>query len=92
MTKRVQTPTPPNEWCYQDQGENFRYFTKRVLLGKNEQPWAECTDADKAAYEAAMAEQHPEESPEVEDDWVNDTGDPATDPILSPSILEEGSV
>ena len=56
LTKRVQTPTPPNEWCYQDQGENFRYFTKRVLLGKNEQPWAECTDADKAAYEAAMAE------------------------------------
>ena len=55
MTKRVQTPTPPNEWCYQDQGENFRYFTKRVLLGKNEQPWAECTDADKAAYEAEQA-------------------------------------
>ena len=55
MTKRVQTPTPPNEWCYQDQGENFRYFTKRVLLGKNEQPWAECTDADKAAYEAEQS-------------------------------------
>ena len=55
LTKRVQTPTPPNEWCYQDQGENFRYFTKRVLLGKNEQPWAECTDADKAAYEAEQA-------------------------------------
>ena len=56
LTKRVQTPTPPNEWCYQDQGENFRYFTKRVLLGKNEQPWAECTDADKAAWEEAQRE------------------------------------
>ena len=61
MTKRVQTPTPPNEWCYQDQGEDFRYFTKRVLLGKNEQPWAECTESDRLAYEEEWAEQHPEE-------------------------------
>ena len=53
MTKRVQTPTPPNEWCYQDQGEDFRYFTKRVLLGKNEQPWAECTDEEKVQWEEA---------------------------------------
>ena len=44
LTKRVQTPTPPNEWCYQDQGEDFRYFTKRVLLGNNAEPWSECTD------------------------------------------------
>lgn len=53
LTKRVQTPTPPNEWCYQDQGEDFRYFTKRVLLGKNEQPWAECTDEEKVQWEEA---------------------------------------
>ena len=66
MTKRVQTPTPPNEWCYQDQGENFRYFTKRVLLGKNEQPWAECTDADKAAYERSVTETETTAESEVE--------------------------
>ena len=56
LTKRVQTPTPPNEWCYQDQGENFRYFTKRVLLGKNEQPWAECTTEEKVQWEDANTE------------------------------------
>ena len=87
LTKRVQTPTPPNEWLYQDQGENFRYFTKKVLLGEGAEPWHDCTEADRLAYEAEWNAQHPE--PEVEDDWVNDTGDPATDPILSPSILEE---
>ena len=95
LTKRVQTPTPPNEWLYQDQGENFRYFTKKVLLGAEAEPWAECTDAEKTAYEAQWAIDHPEESvtldTETEDDWVNDTGDPATDPILSPSTVEEGA-
>lgn len=53
LTKRVQTPTPPNEWCYQDQGENFRYFTKKVILGANAEPWAECTDEEKTAWEEA---------------------------------------
>ena len=61
LTKRVQTPTPPNEWLYQDQGENFRYFTKKVLLGAGAEPWHECTEEDKAAYEAEWAKDHPEE-------------------------------
>ena len=61
LTKRVQTPTPPNEWCYQDQGENFRYFTKKVILGANAEPWAECTDEEKTAYEAEWAATHPTE-------------------------------
>jgi hypothetical protein len=60
LTKRVQTPTPPNEWCYQDQGENFRYFTKKVILGATAEPWAECTEADRLAYEAEWAASHPE--------------------------------
>ena len=61
LTKRVQTPTPPNEWCYQDQGENFRYFTKKVILGANAEPWAECTEADRLAYEEEWAASHPTE-------------------------------
>lgn len=61
LTKRVQTPTPPNEWCYQDQGENFRYFTKKVILGANAEPWAECTDEEKTAYEEEWASSHPTE-------------------------------
>lgn len=66
LTKRVQTPTPPNEWCYQDQGENFRYFTKRVLLGKNAEPWPECTDMARIDYEAWWERQHPQPEPEPE--------------------------
>jgi hypothetical protein len=60
LTKRVQTPTPPNEWCYQDQGEDFRYFTKKVILGANAEPWAECTEAARLAYEEEWAATHPE--------------------------------
>lgn len=61
LTKRVQTPTPPNEWCYQDQGDNFRYFTKKVILGANAEPWAECTDEEKTAWEEAHSEVEPTE-------------------------------
>ena len=67
LTKRVQTPTPPNEWCYQDQGENFRYFTKKVILGANAEPWAECTEADRLAYEEEWNATHPEETTDTEE-------------------------
>lgn len=66
LTKRVQTPTPPNEWCYQDQGENFRYFTKRVLLGKDAEPWHECTEQERQDWQAAWDEAHPAPEPEPE--------------------------
>lgn len=65
LTKRVQTPTPPNEWLYQDQDENYRYFTKRVLLGKNAEPWPECTDAEKVEWEESH-QPAPEPEPEPE--------------------------
>ena len=82
-------PTPPAVWLWRDHAEDIkREFYPSVTIPSQDEPlWHECTEEDKAAYEAEWAEQHPE--PEVEDDWVNDTGDPATDPILSPSILEE---
>jgi len=70
LTKRVQTPTPPNEWCYQDQGENFRYFTKKVILGANAEPWAECTTEEKLAWEEAHK---PEEPEEPTDEYVDET-------------------
>lgn len=54
FTKRMQTPTPPNEWCYKDQGENFRYFTKRVILGKDAEPWHECTNNYKEGYDLLL--------------------------------------
>lgn len=51
MALRTQTPTAPNEWLYQDRGENDRYFTTFVHLGKEEPMWAECTNAEKLAWE-----------------------------------------
>lgn len=60
LTKRVQTPTPPNEWLYQDQGENFRYFTKKVLLGAEAEPWHECTPSQKEEYEEEMRKKEEE--------------------------------
>lgn len=45
------------KWLYQDRGENDRYFTDMVLLGKHEEPWAECTQAEREEWE----EKHKEE-------------------------------
>lgn len=46
-----------NKWLYQDRGENDRYFTGVVYLGKDEPAWPECTDAEKTAWEE---EHHPQ--------------------------------
>ena len=48
---RIQIPTPPNAWLYQDRGENERYFTTLVYLGKHEPKWAECTNEEKEDWE-----------------------------------------
>ena len=86
LTKRVQTPTPPNEWCYQDQGEDFRYFTKKVILGANAEPWAECTDEEKTAYEAEWAATHPTEEPDAA--VVEPNGDMPAEALRE--VAEEG--
>lgn len=52
MALRTQKPTAPNEWLYQDRGED-RYFTTFVHLGKEEPKWAECTGTEKLAWEEA---------------------------------------
>lgn len=51
MALKKQIPTPPNEWLYQDRGENSRYFTTVVILGKHEPEWKECTNEEKEAWE-----------------------------------------
>ena len=56
MALRTQTPTAPNEWLYQDRGENDRYFTTFVHLGKEEPKWQECTNEEKLAWEASREE------------------------------------
>lgn len=59
MALRTQTPTAPNEWLYQDRGENDRYFTTFVHLGKGEPKWAECTNKAKLAWEEAHKQEEP---------------------------------
>lgn len=66
MALRTQTPTAPNEWLYQDRGED-RYFTTFVHLGKEEPKWAECTNKEKLTWEEAhKPEPLPEEVEEAE--------------------------
>ena len=66
MALRIQRPTPPNEWLYEDRGENNRYFTKVVLLGKHAEPWAECTNEEKEQWEHDHQPEQPEETQEAE--------------------------
>jgi len=67
---RKQTPTPPNEWLYQDYTEEDvvkRDFKPFVYLGKNAEPWAECTNEEKVQWEEEhKPEPEPEPSPEQE--------------------------
>lgn len=65
ITLRKQTPSEPNGWLYEETG-NGRVFKKIVCLGDNATPWHECTDDDKAAYEAQWAIDHPEVEEEKE--------------------------
>ena len=51
MALRIQRPTEGYDWLYQDRGEDNRYFTTFVILGKHEPEWAQCTDAEKVAWE-----------------------------------------
>lgn len=61
VTIRKQTAAD-GMWLYQD-SSNDRIFAKSVYLGKNADPWVECTDADKQAWEE---EHRPEPTPEPE--------------------------
>lgn len=55
-------PTPPAEWLWRDHAEDIkREFHPSVTIPSTDEPlWHECTEADRLAYEAEWAEQHPE--------------------------------
>lgn len=59
MALRIQRPTEGYDWLYQDRGENDRYFTDIVILGKHEPEWAECTNEEKEEWER----EHPAPEP-----------------------------
>lgn len=45
-----QTPTPPNEWLYKDEGEN-RLFAQEIIRPESAPAWQECTTAEKEEWE-----------------------------------------
>lgn len=59
MALRIQKPTVEGNWLYQDRGENNRYFTTIVYLGKHEPEWPECTNEEKEAWEREHAPEQP---------------------------------
>ena len=71
---RKQTPTPPNEWLYQDyteEGKVKRDFKPFVYLGKNAEPWPECTEKERLDW----YRDHPEHAERVQTpdegfDWL----------------------
>lgn len=60
-----------------------RNFVKSVYLGANADPWAECTEADRLAYEEEWAASHPTE------EVVEPNGDMPAEALRE--VAEEGA-
>lgn len=69
VTLRKQTPEAPNEWLYEvveENGEEKREFKPFVYLGKNAEPWPECTEQERQDWQTAWDEAHPDPEHEAE--------------------------
>ena len=73
MALRIQRPSVDGNWLYQDRGENDRYFTTIVYLGKHEPEWAECTNEEKIAWEEEHKLIKPEQINETEESVAQPT-------------------
>ena len=51
FTTRVQTPDEGFDWLYKDQEGEPRMFRHEVGLPPEAEPWGQCTDAEKVAWE-----------------------------------------
>jgi hypothetical protein len=67
MALRTQRPAEGYDWLYQDRGENDRYFTDMVILGKHEPEWAQCTQEEREQWEHDHQPEQPEEIQEDEE-------------------------
>ena len=68
FTTRVQTPDEGFDWLYKDQEGEPRMFRHEVGLPPEAEPWGQCRDEDKLAYEKEWEqEQSPEPEPEPSD-------------------------
>ena len=59
MEKKISSldliPTAPNAWIWRDTDGGREFLPSATIPAKDESLWHECTDADKAAYEAEQA-------------------------------------
>ena len=66
FTTRVQTPDEGFDWLYKDQEGEPRMFRHEVGLPPEAEPWGQCTDAEKVAWEAEHLPVDPEPEPAPE--------------------------
>ena len=60
FTTRVQTPDEGFDWLYKDQEGEPRMFRHEVGLPPEAEPWGQCTDAEKVAWEEEWEQEHPD--------------------------------
>ena len=68
MKMIVQRPSEGYDWLYEDRADDDRYFTTVVYRPEGTDPWLECSDADKQAWEEA----HKPAKPEIQEAEVID--------------------
>lgn len=51
MKAIFQYPTPPNTWLHDSAPDYNRIFTDYIIRPETAEPWAECTDEEKEAWE-----------------------------------------
>jgi hypothetical protein len=56
---RLQEPSSPSNWLYEETSINERNFAKSVYLGANADPWVECTNEEQTAWEDAHKQEEP---------------------------------
>ena len=59
MTSIRQYPTPPNEWLHDGAQDHTRIFTDYVIRNVDSEPWNECTNEEKLAWEEAHKPEEP---------------------------------
>ena len=61
---RKQEPSNHDNWLHDGAPDWQRVFSKLVYLGKDAEPWAECTNEEKEEWEREHPQPEPEPEPE----------------------------
>ena len=64
MNHYFQKPTNQSNWLFKDIQEGDRIFSKNVTIPTGQPEWAECTDAEKQAWEEAHKHEEPQQAEE----------------------------